>query len=409
MLVGSGSHSSARERASLSPHPRVLFVGSYPPRECGIATFVEDVRGAYDVFAGTRSDVIAIDEPGAHYRYPHCVLGVIARDDVSSYAAAARLANASDADVVNIQHEYGLFGGERGSYVLAFLRELHRPVVITLHTTLPDPDEATLRVTREMCNRADRVMVLSATSRTILAARYGVDPSKLCVVMHGVPDVLPLRGPRQKRRFGLERDTVLSTFGLLSRGKGIETIIEALPAIVKRHPDVKYVLWGETHPNVRRSEGERYRTDLLQRADDLGLRDRVKFVNRYMTDEEVVEALLATDVYVSPSLDPYQSVSGTLSYAVACGRAVIATEYQYAKELLADGRGLTVPFRDPRALAAAVDAVLRDARLRASLEGAAYRYGRQMTWPCIAREYRQAFADSLLAGLDFSPPARLGA
>jgi len=391
-----------------SRHARALFVGSYPPRECGIATFVEDVRGAYDVLTGLSSEVIAIDGPSGTHAYPKCVVGTIDRDDAKSYLRAARLVNASSEDVVNIQHEYGLFGGERGSLVLDFMRALHRPIILTLHTTLPDPDAVTLRVTRELCHRADRVMVLTEASKKILSSRYGVDAAKLCVVMHGVPDVVPLRGHALKRPFGLEKSIVLSTFGLLSRGKGIETIIDALPAIAARHERVKYVLWGQTHPEVRRHEGEKYRLGLLARAEELGVRDRVCFVNRYMTDDEVVDALLATDLYVSPSLDPHQAVSGTLSYAVACGRAVIATEYQYAKELLAEGRGITVPLRDHGALAGAVDAVLRNPGLRSSMEAAAYRFGRGMTWPNIARGYRQAFADSLLAGLTFAT-ARLGA
>lgn len=389
-----------------SNHPRAIFVGTYPPRECGIATFVEDARGAYDLLTGIASDVIAINDPGGHYAYPACVTGTIERDEPESYVRAAHLVNASGADVVNLQHEYGLFGGERGSFLLGFLRALHRPVTLTLHTTLPDPDAQTLRVTRELCHRADRVMVLTEASRSILISSYCVDPDKLCVVMHGVPDVVPLRGAALKRPFGLEHRTVLSTFGLLSRGKGIETIIDALPSIVAHHPSATYVLWGQTHPEVRRAEGEQYRLGLLERAERLGVIDRVCFVNRYMTDDEVVDALLATDVYVSPSLDPYQAVSGTLSYAVACGRAVIASEYQYAKELLADGRGLTVPIRDARALAGAVEAVLSDPQLRSSLENAAYRFGRRMTWPNIARGYRQAFADSLLAGLDFAAAQR---
>ncbi len=396
----------------LSPggeHPRVLFVGSYPPRECGIATFMEDVRDAYDALAGLASDVIAVNDPGSTYPYPQCVIGAIDKDDIQSYVRAAALANASPADVVNIQHEYGLFGGERGVYLTAFMRQLHRPVVLTLHTTLPDPDEMTLRVTRQLCHRADRVMVLTQASKMILIARYGVDPRKVCVVMHGVPDVEPVRGSRRKQPFGLENDIVISTFGLLSRGKGIETIIDALPAIVERHPDVRYVLWGQTHPEVRRREGEQYRTSLIERAERLGVTGHVSFVKRYMSDQEVVDALLATDVYVSPSLDPHQAVSGTLSYAVACGRAVIATEYLYAKELLSNGRGITVPFRDSLALAANVDAVLSNPALRASLETSAYAFGRRMTWPHIAREYRQAFADSLLAGLAIGAASQLGA
>jgi glycosyltransferase involved in cell wall biosynthesis len=250
--------------------------------------------------------------------------------------------------------------------------------------------------------------VLTETSKQLLATHYGVDPRTITVVMHGVPDVAPYHGTYFKQRFNLENDIVVSTFGLLSRGKGIETIIEALPGVLERHPKVAYVLWGETHPEVRRVEGERYRASLQQRALELGVAPRVRFVDRYMTDDEVVAALLATDVYVSPSLDPHQAVSGTLSYAVACGRAVIATEFQYAKELLADGRGIAVPFRDPKAIGTAIDAVLSDSALRTSLESAAYSFGRNMTWPKIALGYRNAFTQSLTAGLSMTS-SNLGA
>jgi glycosyltransferase involved in cell wall biosynthesis len=397
-----------RINARTAAHPRSLFVSSYPPRQCGIATFAEDVREAYDRLTGMSSEVIAINDPGGQYSYPQCVVGTIRRDVRDSYLDAARLANASTADVVNIQHEYGLFGGERGAHLLDFMRALHRPVVLTMHTTLPHPDEATLRVTRDLCRRADSVMVLTESSKRVLATQYGVDPRTICVVMHGVPDVAPYHGTYFKQRFNLEHDTVISTFGLLSRGKGIESIIEALPEVLERHPSVAYVLWGETHPEVRRAEGERYRASLQQRALELGVACRVQFVDRYMTDDEVVSALLATDLYVSPSLDPHQSVSGTLSYAVACGRAVIATEFQYARELLADGRGITVPFRDPKALGAAINAVLSDPALRSGLESAAYAFGRSMTWPKIALGYRNAFTQSLTAGLKMAS-ANLGA
>ncbi|HLJ82879.1 MAG TPA: glycosyltransferase family 4 protein [Candidatus Eremiobacteraceae bacterium] len=376
-------------------HPRVLFVSSYPPRQCGIATFTEDVRDAYDALTGMTSTVIAMDEQGSARLYPEFVVGSIRRDDAASYAYAARLVNSSDADVVNIQHEYGLFGGERGEYLLEFIRAVHRPVVVTLHTTVPNPDDATLRVTRELCRLADVVIVLTNASRSILARDYGVDPTTVHVIMHGVPDVSPYHGQFFKQLHGLEDRTVISTFGLLSRGKGIESLVEALPAVIERHPEVTYVLWGETHPEVRRADGERYRDSLQARAAELSLGDRFRLVNRYMPDEDVVGALLATDLYVSPSLDPHQAVSGTLSYAVACGRAVIATEYQYAKELLGDGRGITVPFRDPQSLAAAMLAVLDDPGLRASLESSAYAFGRDMVWPKIATAYRGVFVDAL--------------
>ncbi len=375
--------------------PRALFVGSYPPRECGIATFTEDIRGAYDILTGRGSDVIAITDEGRTYDYPACVVAEIRRDDRQSYLTAARFANEHPCDVVNIQHEYGLFGGDRGLYLLDFLAELRKPIVVTLHTTLPQPDEGMRFITREVCNRSDVVVVLAYAGRRILEDDYEIDPRKIDVILHGVPDVPLRRSVHFKRRLGLGDHTVLSSFGLLSRGKGIQYVVEALPAIVERHPDVFYLLLGETHPEVKRREGEAYRESLLARVDELGLSDRVQFVDHYMHDEEVVEYLQATDVYVSPSLDPNQIVSGTLSYAVACGRVVIATPSAYARELLADGRGITVPFRDAASLSTAVNSVLDDTQLRASIETTAYRFGRSMTWARVARRYERGLRGAM--------------
>ena len=375
--------------------PRVLFLGSYPPRECGIATFTEDIRGAYDLLVGEPSDVIAITDDGRSYDYPPCVVTEIRRDDRRSYLDAAQFANSHSADVVNIQHEYGLFGGERGEYLLDFLAALKKPVVVTLHTTLPKPDQNMRFVTRELCNRSDATVVLAYTGRRILEERYDIDPRKIEVILHGVPDV-PLRSSRHfKRRMGLGDRMVLSSFGLLSRGKGIEYVIDALPSIFAQHPNAVYLLLGETHPEVKRREGETYRESLWQRVEQLGLGDRVRFIDHYMHDEEVVEYLEATDVYVSPSLDPDQIVSGTLSYAVACGRVVVATASAYARELLADGRGITVPFRSSASIATAVLSVLSDPQLRSSIETTAYRFGRAMTWPRVARGYQHTFAAAM--------------
>lgn len=390
----------ARARASQNgaPVPRALFVGSYPPRECGIATFTEDLREAYDALTGRPSDVIAITDDGRRYAYPSCVVGEIQRDDASSYAAAARLANEHPAEIIDIQHEYGLFGGAQGSMLLNFLALVRKPVMVTLHTTLPDPERELLFVTRELCNRSEGVIVLAQAGRRILEDVYGIDSRKVRVILHGAPDV-PLRNSRHfKRSLGLAGKTVLSTFGLLSRGKGIEYILDALPRVFERHPESVYLLLGETHPDVRRREGESYRESLRARVAALGIADRVFFVDRYMTDAEVVRFLLATDVYVSPSLDPKQIVSGTLSYAVACGRVAIATGYLYAKELLADGRGITVPFRDADALANAINSVLDDPRLRHSIETQAYRFGRHMTWPKVARNHIESFRSCIARG-----------
>jgi len=375
--------------------PRVFFVGSYPPRECGIATFTEDIRGACDLLIGQPSDVIAVSDEGRKYEYPACVVSEIRRDDRQSYLAAARLANDHPADVVNIQHEYGLFGGERGDYLLDFLAELRKPVVVTLHTTLPKPDERMRFVTRELCNRSDAVIVLAYAGRRILEEHYNIDPRKIDVILHGVPDVPLRRSYHFKRRLGLGKHTILSTFGLLSRGKGIEYVLDALPKIFSRHPDAVYLLLGETHPEVKRREGETYRESLWARVEELGLRGRVHFVDHYMHDEEVVDYLQATDIYVSPSLDPNQIVSGTLSYAVACGRVVVATSSTYAAELLADGRGITIPFKDSASVASAVNSVLDDAQLRSSIETTAYRFGRSMTWARVAKLYEHAFRGAM--------------
>ncbi len=375
--------------------PRVLFVGSYPPRECGIATFTEDIRGAYDLMLGHPSDVIAITDNGRIYDYPEYVRAEIRRDDRHSYMTAARLANEHPADVVNIQHEYGLFGGEQGDYILDFLAALRKPVIATLHTTLPRPDERMRFITREICNRSDAVVVLAYAGRRILEDHYDIDPRKIDVILHGVPDVTLRRSVHFKRRLGLADHTVLSSFGLLSRGKGIEYVIEALPAIFARHPDAVYLLLGETHPVVKKHEGETYRESLWSQVERLGLRGRVRFVDHYMHDEEVVDYLQATDVYLSPSLDPNQIVSGTLSYAMACGRVVVATASIYATELLADGRGITVPFQNSGSIASAVNSVLDDPQLRASIETTAYRFGRSMTWSRVSRRCERAFRGAM--------------
>ncbi|MBV8171694.1 MAG: glycosyltransferase [Candidatus Eremiobacteraeota bacterium] len=376
--------------AKLRDFPQVLYLGSYPPRECGIATFTRDVKAALDDRAGTRGHVMAVNELGENHAYASDVIGAIERDDPDSYLHAARVINAHPADVVNVQHEYGLFGGERGAHLLELLSRLTKPAVTTLHTVLPQPDAVLRRVTRELCNHSSAVVVMSYTARHTLAHHYGVDPRKICVIMHGVPDV-PLRSSRHfKRRLGLPGKTIISTFGLIGPDKGIEYLIEALPAIFARHPNAVYVMLGETHPGIRRHSGEAYRDSLAQRVHELGIGDRVFFENRYLADEEIVSALLATDVYVSPSLDPNQAVSGTLSYAVAAGRVVVATSTAYARELLAEGRGMVVPLRDSEALVDAIDAVLDDSDVRRAIEVAAYRFGRRMIWRNVAREYEHA-------------------
>lgn len=387
--------------------PHALFLGSYPPRECGIATFTKDVVDAYDRAFSFSSPVIAIDEPGADVRrYPPEVVARIAEEQRDSYAAAAEFVNSHPADLVNVQHEYGLFGGERGEWLVDFIRLVQKPVVLTLHTVLPDPDESYLRVTRELCKYASKVISLSETGRGLLESVYGIDPALLQVIHHGVPDVPFQDTAAAKASFGVGQRTVISTFGLISRGKGLEYAIQAMRSVVKRHPETLYLILGETHPVVRRREGESYRESLHSMVREYGLNYNVQLVDKYLDFDEVVSYLAATDIYLTPYLNPEQIVSGTLAYAVGCGKAIVSTPYLYAQELLAHNRGFLCEFRDPVSIAAGLNMLLDDPALRRATERRAYRFGRQMTWPHVAAAYGELFGELCPRGpLELVPSA----
>jgi glycosyltransferase involved in cell wall biosynthesis len=371
-------------------------MGSYPPRECGIATFTRDVVESYDRAYGTSSNVVAIDEPGGENRsHERRVIARLQQNDRSSYQRVARAANAHPSDLVNVQHEYGLFGGADGAWVLDFLNALEKPVVVSMHTVLPEASESHRDVTRRICDRADAVVVLSQTGKDILIDGYGADPHKTHVIHHGVPDV-PFRSTEvAKAAFGVGQRTIISTFGLISRGKGLEYAIEAMRGVVKRHPEALYLILGETHPAVRRNEGETYRESLVAKIAECGLQNHVALVDKYLEFEELMNYLGATDIYVTPYLNPVQIVSGTLAYAVGAGKAIVSTPYLYAQELLAERRGFLVPFRDATALADRLAALLDDPWLCRATERRAYRFGRQMTWPHVAQDYGTLFADVL--------------
>jgi glycosyltransferase involved in cell wall biosynthesis len=379
--------------------PRVIVLSSYPPRECGIATFTQDVVTSFDAAFGHDSDVVAIDEPGGEVRrYGPEVVARLTEQDRYSYRDVAHFINRHCAQLLNIQHEFGLFGGERGEWLTDLLDELQKPVVTTLHTVLPEPDQTMLRVTRALCERSARVIALSQTGRDLLESVYGIDADLLRVVHHGVPDV-PFRSTdAAKASFGIGQRTVISTFGLISRGKGLEYAIEAMRDVVKRHPEVLYLILGETHPVVRRHEGESYREQLQEMVQSFGLQNNVKLVDKYLDFDELVSYLAATDVYLTPYLNPAQIVSGTLAYAVGCGKAIVSTPYLYAKELLAYNRGFLCEFRDAASITDRVMALLDDPALRRATERRAYRFGRQMTWQHVAREYGRLF-------IEVCPPA----
>lgn len=368
------------------------YVATYPPTECGIATFTKDVVtsvGKYTPFS--KPHVIAVRPAEEIEPYERVVRCHIYRNDRQSYLDAAKYVNESSADVVSVQHEFGIYGGGEGEYILDFIQAVERPVATTLHTVLHSPNPDQMRVTQELARLCDAVVVMVEKGRQILLDVYGLAPEKVVLIPHGVPNVHRVSASAVKRALGIADRKIISTFGLISRGKGIEYAIKALPAVVERHPDVLYLVLGETHPMVRSGEGEAYRNCLLQKVRELGLEKHVRFNNRFLTLTELVRYLCATDVYVTPYLNLDQIVSGTLAYALGCGKAIVSTPYLYAQEVLADGRGIIVNSESPKKIANAVNNLLEDAQLKESLETAAYKYGRRTAWFNVAIDYLDLF------------------
>ena len=314
----------------------------------------------------------------------------IGRDFIEDYAFMANLLNRSNVDVVNLQHEFGIFGGENGEYICTFLDKLQKPVSTTLHTVLPSFEEGKQHVFNRIVERSDAIVVMNETTRTLLK-QHGVPSKKLKLIPHGCPDIPLVSSAKAKPVLGLKNRMVLSTFGLLSRGKGIEYVIEALPKIIKKEPKTVYYVLGVTHPHVRSAEGEDYRNMLLQKAKDLGLSGHVKFLNRFLSKPELINYLQATDVYITPYLSPNQVSSGTLSYALGAGKAIVSTPYLHAKEALSDGRGVFCEFNDSASIADNTLEIIENKPLRQSLEQKAYRYSRKFTWPLVAKKYLALF------------------
>jgi glycosyltransferase involved in cell wall biosynthesis len=372
---------------------RVVLIGNHVPRQCGIATFTADLCEALgrELPAG-KCTVLPVNDIPEGYSYPERVRFELFQDDLSTYAAAADFLNISNVDVVCLQHEYGIFGGRAGSHILSLLRELRMPLVTTLHTVLKEPDEHQRTVLEEIAGLSDRLVVMTNRGAQFLREIYGVHPAKIDVIPHGIPDVSFVDPNFYKDQFGLESKKVLLTFGLLSPNKGIEDVIEALPAVVARRPDVVYVIVGATHPHVQRREGESYRLSLQRLARKRGVDKHVIFHGRFVSLDELTQFLGAADIYITPYLNPAQIVSGTLAYAVGAGKAVVSTPYWHAEELLAEGRGILVPFRDPEAIASRLIDLLGNDGVRHSMRKRAYLFARQMTWANVARAYMRTFA-----------------
>ena len=369
---------------------RVALLGNHLPRQCGIATFTTDLSDAIGtVEPELDCFVLAMNDALQRHAYPGRVRFELADSDVGAYTRAADFLNVNAVDVLCVQHEYGIFGGKSGAHLLTLLRQLRMPVVTTLHTILATPNLQQRRVMDEIVELSNRLVVMTAGGAELLREVHGVAEEKIDVIPHGIPSV-PFAG--SKNRLGVEGRPLILTFGLLSPDKGIEHVIDALPTILSCYPDVVYIVLGATHPHIIERHGETYRLMLEDRAKRLGVDGNVIFHNRFVSQSELSEFLAGADIYITPYLNPEQITSGTLAYALGAGKAVVSTPYAYAKELLAEDRGILVPWNDPSAIAAEVVGLLDDPDRRMAMRRRAAAHGRAMLWPAVARSYLDTFA-----------------
>jgi glycosyltransferase involved in cell wall biosynthesis len=371
---------------------RVAFLGDYLPRQCGVATFTTDICEAVTTeFPECECIVGAVNDRQEGYDYPARIRFEIDEKELDSYRRAADFLNINNVEVASVQHEFGIYGGPAGSHLLAFLRDVQMPVVTTLHTVLREPSDIQLAVMKQLDEFSTRFIVMAERGREYLETVYNVAPGKIDLIPHGVPDVQFIDPTFHKDQFGVEGKTVLLTFGLLSPNKGIEYAIEALPAILERHPNTVYIVLGATHPNLIAQDGESYRLKLERLAEDLGVTGNVIFYNRFVVLEELTDFIGAADIYLTPYLNEAQITSGTLAYAFGAGKAIISTPYWYAEELLAQDRGILVPFKDSAAIAEGVDRYLSDPKFMTAARKRAWRLGRKMIWPVVAGRYMESF------------------
>ncbi len=371
----------------------IAFVGNHLPRQCGIATFTTDLANAVSrhVRDRFRTFVVAMNDRPEGYDYSNQVRFQIDKEDLGDYIKAAEYLNSNRVNVVCLQHEFGIFGGDDGRNLLLMLRDMRPPLVTTLHTILENPTKGQRKVFEEIIERSSRLIVMSRKGEAFLKSVYGVPDDKIAFIHHGVPEIEFGSGEHYKANMGLRGRRMILTFGLLSPNKGIEYMIKALPPLVEKHPDVVFVLLGATHPHVKKTSGDEYRHSLQRLARSLGVEKHVIFQDRFVNLSELCDFLAAADIYVTPYLNREQITSGTLAYALGAGCGIVSTPYWYAEELLAEGRGTIVPFRDSGALTDAVMLWLDDMGELERVRSNAYDYTRQMLWKSVARQYVEIF------------------
>ncbi|SHE74505.1 glycosyltransferase family 4 protein [Desulforamulus putei] len=373
---------------------KVAFLSTYPPRECGLATFTQDLVSELDR-AGLLHGPQVIAVSDARYDYDEPVVMELQQHERNSYRDIAREINRSGLELLVIQHEYGIFGGECGEYLLDLIDALQVPLITTVHTVLPNPMPKQREILKTLGARSQKVVTMARNTVDLLKTVYEIQPDKIEVIHHGVPFRVMESREKLKEKYGMQGRQVISTFGLISPGKGLEYGIEALARVAREHKDVLYLILGQTHPCVKREYGEAYREKLLDLVERLGVRDHVQFVNKYLTKEEIIHYLQLSDIYMTPYLGKDQAVSGTLAYAVGYGRVIIATPYSYAREMLADGRGLLAEFEDADSLAKCIKFVLENPDKKKEMEQKTLSIGKTMMWGNIANQYTRLFLNIL--------------
>jgi glycosyltransferase involved in cell wall biosynthesis len=361
------------------------YFSTYPPRECGIANFTKDLIDAIDDLGGLKPSIIAINEKGALYDYDRRVKWNIDRDDAQDYVKAAEYVNSSNIQLLVVQHEFGLYGGDYGEHIKLFLENVKKPVITTLHTVQPNFDKKAIEVLKYIVERSESIIVIAHAAIDMLK-RQGISYKKCIVIPHGCPSINCTNNKSMKESLGLEGRLVASTFGLISSGKGIEYAIQALPEVIKKEPRIIYLIIGETHPEVRKNEGEKYRNELTRLVSELGLEEYVRFTNRFITKRELIKFLQATDIYITPYISPNQISSGTLIYALGAGKAVVSTPYYHAMEVLSNDRGILCRFEDSASVAEGINRLL-DESFRSEIQRRAYKYSRRFLWKNVARKY----------------------
>lgn len=389
MLTRGASVLKPRRLLARAGTVKVAYLSTYSPRECGIATFCEDLIHATSGDGAFPEPVVIAMEGGASYhQYSRPVVHVVDDRNEKDYQAAAEFINDSPAEVVSIQHEFGIFGGVAGRGMYRFLSAIAKPVVTNLHTVLPAPDQQVRDMIRALAEKSERVMVMNPIANQILHRDYDIIPKKIAFIHHGAPSPSTERREAIKQRLGLEGRKVMCTFGLVGAGKGLEYAIQALPQVLRHHPALVYLIVGETHPGALRDGADEYRESLIRLTGELGVEDSVRFVNHYLTKDEIISYLAASDIYITPYINPHQICSGTLAYAVAAGRAIISTAYLHARFLLGGERGLLVDFASAESIAEAALRILDAPQLQAELESRTRAYGHRLLWTEVGAHYR---------------------